>query len=68
MNKVRILIQGVTKDAEAFGAFMKPEAETLEEAELGTLLMEVSWTRRAGPSSSMNATRMLMLSSHTPRG
>jgi quinol monooxygenase YgiN len=41
MNKVRILIQGVTKDAEAFGAFMKSEAETLEEAELGTLLMEV---------------------------
>ena len=41
INEVRILVQGVTKDAEAFGAFMKSEAEALEEAELGTLLMEV---------------------------
>ena len=41
MNEVRILVQGVTKDAEAFGAFMKSVAKALEEAELGTLLMEV---------------------------
>ena len=41
VNEVRILVQGVTKDAEAFGAFMKSEAEVLEEAEPGTLLMEV---------------------------
>jgi quinol monooxygenase YgiN len=41
MNEVRILVQGVTKDPEAFGAFMKSEAEALEEAEPGTLLMEV---------------------------
>jgi quinol monooxygenase YgiN len=41
MSEVRILVQGVTKDAEAFGAFMKSEAQELEAAEPGTLLMEV---------------------------
>ena len=41
MSEVRILVQGMTKDAEAFGAFMKSEAVALEEDEPGTLLMEV---------------------------
>lgn len=41
MGDVRVLVQGVTKDPEAFGAFMKSEAEALEEAEPGTLTMEV---------------------------
>ena len=41
MSEVRILVQGVTKDAEAFGAFMDSVARELDETEPGTLLMEV---------------------------
>lgn len=41
MSEIRVLVQGVTKDVEAFDAFMKVEAQGVEEVEPGTLLMEV---------------------------
>ena len=41
VNEVRILVQGVTKDAEAFGALMKSEAAALETTEPGIMLVEV---------------------------
>src|SRR5687767_14286723 len=48
MSEVRILVQGVTRDAEAFGAFMKGEAEGVEASEPGTLLMEVFLDSQSG--------------------
>ncbi|MFN2593436.1 MAG: putative quinol monooxygenase [Actinomycetota bacterium] len=41
MSEIRILVQGITKDPEAFGAFMKSETDVLEQVEPGTLEMEV---------------------------
>lgn len=41
MGQVRVLVQGVTNDFEAFTRFMQGEADFLEKSEPGTLLMEI---------------------------
>ena len=40
MSEVRILVQGTTKDADAFTTYMKNTFASLEESEPGTTLME----------------------------
>ena len=41
MGQVRLLVQGVTKDVDAFTRLMQGEVEKLEKSEPGTLLMEI---------------------------
>ena len=41
MSEVRVLVQGIAKDYDAFVRFMRRETTLLEEKELGTLLMEI---------------------------
>lgn len=41
MGEVRVLVQGITNDYDAFSRFMQREAAFIEESEPGTLLMEI---------------------------
>ena len=40
MSEVRILVQGTTKDADAFSAYMQSTFASIEESEPGTLMMQ----------------------------